>query len=176
MADFSNYNNGKKGGKIRLRSTIEILDKITLLITNTPYGLTTQALIDSILKANSLGKIKIKKIEDKTAENVNIVIHLPKGISPDVTIEALYGFTNCEISISPNCCVIKNGKPEINKSNISKLQNDSIIQYNTAKDTWIQMNKGLTLDSFLGNTLEVLKRLHRNIAEEKLFNNIENNK
>ena len=83
-----------------------------LSITSVPYGITTQSLIESILKANNLGKIKIKKVEDNTAENVNVTIHLAKGISPDVTIEALYGFTNCEISISPNCCVIGDNKPE----------------------------------------------------------------
>jgi len=112
LADFSNYNNGKKGGKIRIRSNIDIVDKKTLSITSVPYGITTQSLIESILKANNLGKIKIKKVEDNTAEHVNIIIYLAQGISPDVTIEALYGFTNCEISISPNCCVIGDNKPK----------------------------------------------------------------
>ena len=112
LADFSNYNNGKKGGRIRVRSEINIVDKKTLSITSVPYGTNTQSLIESILKANNLGKIKIKKVEDNTAENVNIIIHLAQGISPDVTIEALYGFTNCEMSISPNCCVIGDNKPE----------------------------------------------------------------
>ena len=112
LADFSNYNNGKKGGKIRVRSNIDILNKKTLSLTSVPYGVTTQSLIESILKANNLGKIKIKKVVDNTAENVNIIIHLAQGISPDVTIEALYGFTNCEISISPNCCVIGDNKPQ----------------------------------------------------------------
>ena len=112
LADFSNYNNGKKGGKIRVRSNIDILDKKTLSITSVPYGVTTQSLIESILKANNLGKIKIKKVEDNTAEHVNVIIYLAQGISPDVTIEALYGFTSCEVSISPNCCVIGDNKPK----------------------------------------------------------------
>ena len=132
LADFSNYNNGKKGGKIRVRSKINILDKTTLSISSVPYGITTQSLIESILKANNLGKIKIKKVEDNTAENVNIVIHLAKGISPDVTIEALYGFTNCEISISPNCCVIGNSKPEfIGVDELLRLSTDKTV--NTLK-------------------------------------------
>ena len=132
LADFSNYNNGKKGGKIRIRSKINILDKTTLSISSVPYGITPQSLIESILKANNLGKIKIKKVEDNTAENVNIVIHLAKGISPDVTIEALYGFTNCEISISPNCCVIGNSKPEfIGVDELLRLSTDKTV--NTLK-------------------------------------------
>ena len=111
VADFSNYNQGKKGGKIRLRSIIETLDKKTLLIKDVPYSISTGSLIDSIIKANENGKIKIKKVEDNTAEKVEIIIHLTQGISPQVTIDALYAFTSCEISISPNCCIILDNKP-----------------------------------------------------------------
>ncbi len=100
QADFSNYNNGKRGSRVRVRAKISQLDKNTLVITEIPYSTTTQSLIDSILKANDKGKIKIKKIEDNTAENVEILVHLPNGISPDKTIDALYAFTNCEVSIA----------------------------------------------------------------------------
>ena len=111
QADFSNYNNGKRGSRVRVRAKISQLDKNTLVITEIPYSTTTQSLIDSILKANDKGKIKIKKIEDNTAENVEILVHLPNGISPDKTIDALYAFTNCEVSIAPLSCSIQNDTP-----------------------------------------------------------------
>lgn len=111
MADFSAYNEGQRGGKIRVRAKISELDKKTLVINEIPFSTTTTGLIDSIIAANDKGKIKIKKIEDNTAKDVEIVIHLAPGISPDVTIDALYAFTNCEVSISPNTCIIKNDKP-----------------------------------------------------------------
>ncbi len=110
-ADFSAYNNGLRGGKIRVRAKIDALDKKTLVITEIPFNTTTSSLIDSILKANTKGKIKIKKIEDNTAENVEILVHLNAGLSPDKMIDALYAFTDCEISISPNACIIENDKP-----------------------------------------------------------------
>jgi topoisomerase-4 subunit A len=111
QADFSNYNNGKRGSRVRVRAKISQLDKNTLVITEIPYSTTTQSLIDSILKANDKGKIKIKKIEDNTAENVEILVHLPNGISPDKTIDALYAFTNCEVSIAPLSCSIHEDTP-----------------------------------------------------------------
>ncbi|MBC7744561.1 MAG: DNA gyrase/topoisomerase IV subunit A [Flavobacterium sp.] len=111
MADFSNYNEGMRGGKIRVRARIVEKDKKTLAITEIPYTTTTGGLIDSVIAANDKGKIKIKKIEDNTAKEVEIVIHLAAGISPDVTIDALYAFTDCEVSISPNTCIIKNDRP-----------------------------------------------------------------
>lgn len=111
MADFSNYNNGLRGGKIRVRAKISQLDKKTLVVNEIPFGTTTGSLIDSIIAANDKGKIKIRKVEDNTAENVEIVIHLVPGISPDKTIDALYAFTDCEVSISPNACVIEHDKP-----------------------------------------------------------------
>ncbi len=110
-ADFSGYNNGLRGGKIRVRAKISQLDKKTLVINEIPFGTTTGSLIDSIIAANDKGKIKIRKVEDNTAENVEIVIHLVPGISPDKTIDALYAFTDCEVSISPNACIIENDKP-----------------------------------------------------------------
>ena len=111
MADFSNYNDGKRGGKIRVRAKIKAIDKSTLHITELPFTTNTSSLINSIIKANDKGKIKIKKIEDNTAEEVEIAIYLPSGISPDKTIDALYRFTDCELSISPLACVIDNNKP-----------------------------------------------------------------
>jgi topoisomerase-4 subunit A len=111
IADFSNYNDGLRGGKVRVRSKISQLDKNTLVITELPFGTTTTSLIDSILKANDKGKIKVKKIEDNTAAAVEILVHLPSGLSPDKTIDALYAFTSCESSISPLGCVIEDNKP-----------------------------------------------------------------
>ncbi len=111
MADASAYNDGQRGGKVRVRAKIIERDKKTLAITEIPFSTTTGGLIDSVISANDKGKIKIKKIEDNTAQNVEIVIHLAPGISPDVTIDALYAFTDCEVSISPNTCVIQADKP-----------------------------------------------------------------
>lgn len=111
IIDVTNYNEGLRGGKIRVRARIEVLDKTTLVIKEIPYGTNTSSLIDSILKANDRGKIKIKKIEDNTAADVEILVHLPNNISPDKTIDALYAFTNCEMSISPLACIIEDNKP-----------------------------------------------------------------
>ena len=111
LADFSNYNDGLRGGRIRVRAKISQLNKKTLLISEIPFGTTTQSLIDTILNANEKGKIKIKKVEDNTSENVEIQIHLAPDVSPDMTIDALYAFTDCEVSISPNACIIENDKP-----------------------------------------------------------------
>jgi topoisomerase-4 subunit A len=110
--DASNYNEGKRGGKIRVRSIIEEHDKKTLLIKNVPFGVTTTQLMESIVKANDQGKIKIKKVTDHTAADVEIFVELAPGISPDITIDALYAFTDCEVSISPNACVIVDKKPQ----------------------------------------------------------------
>lgn len=111
MIDVTNYNNGKRGGKVRVRCRIEELDKKTLAIRDVPYGVTVSQLCDSITKANDQGKIKIKKVTDVTAKEVEIQVELAPGISPDITIDALYAFTDCEVSISPNACVIGEQKP-----------------------------------------------------------------
>jgi topoisomerase-4 subunit A len=110
-ADFSKYNDGLRGGSVKVRATIEKRDNKTLVITEVPYGKTTSSLIESIIKANERGKIKIKKIDDNTAENVEILVHLAPGVSSDNTIDALYAFTDCEMSLSPNSCIIENDKP-----------------------------------------------------------------
>ncbi|MBT8322008.1 MAG: DNA gyrase/topoisomerase IV subunit A, partial [Eudoraea sp.] len=111
IIDVTNYNDGMRGGKIRVRARISQLNKNTLVITEIPHGTNTSSLIDSILKANDKGKIKIKRIEDNTAAEVEILVHLPGGISPDKTIDALYAFTSCESSISPLSCIIEDNKP-----------------------------------------------------------------
>jgi len=112
LADFSQYNKGLRGGKIRVRARIGQVDKKSLIISELPFGSTTTSLIDSIIRANDKGKIKVKKVEDNTAENVEIIIHLPPGTSPDKSIDALYAFTDCENSISPNACIIEDDKPQ----------------------------------------------------------------
>ncbi len=109
--DASNYNDGKRGGKVRVRAIIEEHDKKTLIIKSVPFGVTTSQLMESIVKANDQGKIKIKKVTDHTAADVEIFVELAAGISPDITIDALYAFTDCEVSISPNACVIVDNKP-----------------------------------------------------------------
>ena len=111
MADVTDYNEGRRGGRVKVRAHIEEEDKKTLLIKSVPYGVTTNGLIDSIVKANDQGKIKIKKVIDNTAAEVEIQVDLAPGISPDITIDALYKFTDCEVSVSPNTCVIIDQKP-----------------------------------------------------------------
>ena len=126
IADFSKYNEGLRGGRIRVRAKIDKKDRKTLVITEIPFSTTTTSLIDSILAANDKGKIKIKKVEDNTAANVEIILHLHSDSSEDLdkTIDALYAFTDCEISISPNACVIIDDKPKFMSVN-------DILKYNT---------------------------------------------
>ena len=129
VIDVQNYNDGIRGGKVRVRAKISAQDKNTLVITEIPFSTTTSSLIESILKANEKGKIRVKKIEDNTAANVEILIHLPSGISPDKTIDALYAFTGCETSISPLGCVIVNHKPHfIGVSDMLRISTDSTVQ------------------------------------------------
>ena len=123
-ADCSKYMKGQRGGVVKVRAKIEKIDKNTLSINEVPYGKTTHVLIDSILKAKDKGKIKIKKIDDLTTDKVNIMIHLPNDVSPDKTIDALYAFTDCEVSISPNTCVIVDHKPQF-------LSVDDVLRYST---------------------------------------------
>ena len=129
IADVSNYNDGMRGGRVRVRAKISQLDKQTLVITQIPFSTNTSTLIDSILKANDKGKIKIKKIEDNTAAEVEILIHLPPGVSPDKTIDALYAFTACETSIAPLGCVIQNHKPLfIGVSDMLKISTNRTVE------------------------------------------------
>ncbi len=144
--DVSNYNEGKRGGKIRVRAVIEEADKKTLHIKSVPYGITTTSLMESIVKANDQGKLKIKKVTDATAKNVEIIIELAPNISPDITIDALYAFTDCEISISPNACVIVEQRPrfmgvyELLKTSVDNtkrlLQKELEIKLKELEDKW----------------------------------------
>ncbi|MEK9852083.1 MAG: DNA gyrase/topoisomerase IV subunit A, partial [Flavobacteriaceae bacterium] len=129
IIDIQNYNDGQRGGKIRVRAKITQQDKSTLVINEIPFSTNTSSLIDSILKANDKGKIKIKKIEDNTSSDVEILVHLPNGISPDKTIDALYAFTACETSISPLGCLIIDNKPHfMGVSEMLKISTDHTVQ------------------------------------------------
>jgi topoisomerase IV subunit A len=146
IADFSDYKDGLRGGKIKIRARIKELNAKTLVISEIPFGTTTSSLIESILAANDKGKIKVKKVEDNTAENVEILIHLQPGISTDKTIDALYAFTNCEMSISPNACIIDNERPlfigvsEILKRSTEQtrhlLKRELEIEQNELEEKW----------------------------------------
>jgi len=128
FVDVSRYNDGERGGAVKVRAKISKLDNKTLVITDTPYGRTTSSLVESILKANDKGKIKIRKVDDITAQNVEIQIHLASGVSSDKTIDALYAFTDCEISISPNCCIIDDNKPHfITVSEVLRYTTDNTL-------------------------------------------------
>lgn len=141
MLDVSNYNDGERGGKIRARARIIQKDKNTLCITELPFGKNTGDLIDSIIKANEKGKIKIKKIEDNTSDTVEINIHLNNDVSPDKTIDALYAFTDCEIPISPNACVIVGDKPEfLTVSEILRRNTDHTVAL-LKKELEIELNE-----------------------------------
>lgn len=129
MADFTNYNNGLRGGKVRVRAKINKIDKKTLTITEIPFGTNTTNLIDSIIRANDKGKIKIKRIEDNTAQDAEIMIHLAAGVSPDKLIDALYAFTDCEVSISPNSSVIDGDTPKfLGVTEILKNNTDNTVE------------------------------------------------
>jgi topoisomerase-4 subunit A len=129
IADFSDYKDGLRGGKIKVRARVKELNPKTLIITEIPFGTTTSSLIDSILAANDKGKIKVKKVEDNTAEHVEILIHLQPGISADKTIDALYAFTNCETSISPNACIIEHDRPRfVGVSEILKISTQQTLE------------------------------------------------
>jgi len=165
MIDTNNYNDGKRGGKVRVRAHIEELDKKTLLIKDVPYSVTTTQLMDSIVKANDQGKIKIKKVTDNTAAEVEVQIDLAPGISPDITIDALYAFTDCEISISPNACVIVNNKPQF-------LAVTDLLKY-SADQTKDLLKKELEIS--LGELQEKwhYTSLERIFFEEKIYKELE---
>jgi len=173
IADCSDYRDGVRGGKIRVRAKISQIDKVTLAITEIPYGTTTTSLIDSILKANDKGKIKIKKIEDNTAAEVEILVHLPSGISPDKTIDALYAFTNCENSISPLGCVIEDNKPLfIGVTEMLRRSTDHTVQL-------LKSNLEIKLDEFEEQwhfaSLErifIENRIYRDIEEEETWEGV----
>src|SRR5690349_18341296 len=144
IADFTEYNQGLRGGKIKVRAKIEIADKKTLVIKEIPYATTTTSLMESIVKASEKGQIKVKQVVDNTAKDVEIIIHLQPGQSPEIAMEALYAFTDCEISISPNACVIVEDKPHFMAVN-------QILKYNT--DLTVKLLKQ-ELDILKGELME----------------------
>jgi topoisomerase-4 subunit A len=173
IADVSNYNDGKRGGRIRVRAKISQLDKKTLVINEIPFGTTTSTLIDSILKANDKGTIKIKQIEDNTAANVEILVHLPPGISPDKTIDALYAFTSCENSISPLCCVIDNNKPVfIGVSEVLRRSTDHTVEL-LKLELQIQLNELEEQWHFASlERIFIENRIYRDIEEEETWEGV----
>tara|TARA_A200000113_G_scaffold224378_1_gene242129 strand:- start:1607 stop:4195 length:2589 start_codon:yes stop_codon:yes gene_type:complete len=173
IIDIQAYNDGNRGGKVRVRAKISQLDKNTLVVNEIPHGTTTSGLIDNILKANEKGKIKLKKIEDNTAANVEIVIHLPTGISPDKTIDALYAFTDCESSISPLGCVIIDNKPHfIGVSEMLTLSADHTVSL-LKKELEVQLEE---LESQWHHaSLErifIENRIYRDIEEENTWEGV----
>ncbi len=166
LADFTRYNDGLRGGQIRVRARITKRDKKTLVITEIPYGKTTGTLIDSIIKANDKGKIKVKKIDDNTAENVEIVIHLAPGVSPDKTIDALYAFTDCEVPISPNACIIDGDKPSF--MGIKEILRRSAEQTKYLLGRELEIRKGELEEAWHLSSLEKIfieNRIYRDIEE-----------
>lgn len=172
-ADFSNYNDGKRGGRVRVRAKISQLDKNTLVITEIPFGTTTSSVIDSILKVNDKGKIKIKKIEDNTAAHVEIVIHLPSGLSPDKTIDALYAFTSCESSISPLGCVIEDNKPLfVGVSEMLRRSTDNTVELLKQE---LEIKLGEFEEQWHFASLErifIENRIYRDIEEEETWEGV----
>lgn len=166
LADFSEYNEGQRGGRVKIRARIEEEDNKTLLIKDIPFGTTTNSLIESIIKANDKGKIKIKKVVDNTAKDVEIQIQLAPGQSPDMTIDALYAFTDCEVSVSPNACVIIQDKPVF-------LSVNHILDYNTKQTKELlkrelEIRKGELMEKLLFSSLEKIfieNRIYRDIEE-----------
>tara|TARA_R110002050_G_scaffold74772_6_gene160265 strand:+ start:29217 stop:31871 length:2655 start_codon:yes stop_codon:yes gene_type:complete len=173
IADFSNYNDGLRGGKVRVRAKISQLDKNTLVITEIPFGTTTSTLIDSILKANDKGKIKVKKIEDNTAAEVEILVHLPSGLSPDKTIDALFAFTSCESSISPLGCVIEDNKPLfVGVTEMLRRSTDNTVQLLKQE---LEIKLGEFEEQWHFASLErifIENRIYRDIEEEETWEGV----
>ncbi|MAZ01338.1 MAG: DNA topoisomerase IV [Flavobacteriales bacterium] len=173
LVDVTNYKDGVRGGKIRVRARISVVDKLTLVITEIPFTTTTTSLISSIVKANERGKIKIKHIEDNTSEKVEIVVSIPKGVSPDKTVDALYTFTDCEVSISPLCCVIKDKKPvfssvsEILTSSthrtVDLLKKELSIKLLEAEERWHFLNL---------EKIFIKNKIYRNIEECETWDDV----
>lgn len=173
MIDVTNYNDGKRGGKVRVRAIVEEVDKKTLAIRSVPYGVTTSQLADSILKANDNGKIKIKSVTDNTAKDIELIVQLGPGLDTDQAIDALYAFTDCEVSISPNACVIVEDKPHfIGASELLKLS----VQH--TKDLLLkelEIKLGELEDNWHYSSLEKIfieNRIYRDIEEETTWEGV----
>lgn len=171
--DVSNYNDGLRGGKVRIRAKIEELDKKTLVIREIPFGTTTTSVKDSILKANDDGKIKIKKVDDLTSKNVEIHVHLAPGVSPDITIDALYAFTECEVSISPNACVIIRDKPHfVSVTDILRLNTHQTVHLLQRE---LEIRREELREKLLYSSLEKIfieNRIYRKIEECETFEDV----
>lgn len=173
MMDASNYNEGKRGGKLRVRAKIEQVDKTTLHIKEIPYGTTTSSLIDSIVKATDNGKIKIRKVVDNTAQDVEVEILLAKGVSPDLTIDALYKFSDCEVSISPNCCVIIGDKPRF--IGVNELLTDTTFRTQDLLKQELEIKLRELMDKWHMSSLEKIfieNRIYRDIEEETTWEGV----
>ncbi|MGO1751420.1 MAG: DNA gyrase/topoisomerase IV subunit A [Psychroflexus sp.] len=173
IIDVTNYNDGLRGGKVRVRAKISARDKNTLVISEIPYGTNTSSLIDSILKANDKGKIKIKKIEDNTSSQVEILVHIPTSISPDKTIDALYAFTNCEMSISPLSCVIVDDKPQfLGVSELLRISTDRTVSLLKLE---LEIKLGELEAQWHYSSLEKIfieNRIYRDIEEEETWKGV----
>jgi topoisomerase-4 subunit A len=173
MIDVSNYNDGARAGKVRVRVHIEEVDKKTIAIKDVPYGVTTTQLVDSILKANDSGKIKIKSVTDNTAKDVELLIQLAPGVSTDQTIDALYAFTDCEISISPNACVIMDEKPHFVTA--SDLLKHSVQHTKALLLKELEIKLGELEDDWHYSSLEKIfieKRIYRDIEEQTTWEGV----
>ena len=169
--DVSKYNDGERGGSVKVRAKISKLDNKTLIISEIPFGKTTSTLVDSILKANERGKIKIKKVDDITAKNVEILVHLATGVSSDKTIDALYAFTDCEVSISPNCCVIRDNKPCF--LGVAEVLRHNVDQTLSLLRQELQIQKGELEESLFFASLEKIfieERIYKDAAFENAAN------
>ena len=166
MADFTNYNEGLRGGKIRVRAKIELLEKKTLAIRDIPFSTTTVSVMDSIVKANENNKIKIKRVVDNTAKDVEIIIELPPNVSPDLTIDALYAFTECEVSVSPNACIIIDEKPKfLSVNEILKISTEHTVDILKKE---LEIKLGELEENWHFSSLEKIfieKRIYRDIEE-----------
>lgn len=164
--DVTDYNDGKRGGRVRVRARIEEVDSKTLVIKDIPFGTTTTTLIESVIKASEKGKIKIKKVIDNTAKDIEILIHLAPNTSPDITIDALYAFTDCEVSISPNACVIYQDKPQF--PGVAEILRHSVDQTLEMLRQELEIRKGELMEKILFSSLEKIfieNRIYRDIEE-----------
>ena len=173
IADVTDYKKGNRGGKVRVRARISQLDKNTLVISEIPYGTNTSSLIDSIIKANDKKKIKINRVEDNTAAGVEILVHLPNGMSPDKTIDALYAFTDCEVSISPICCVIEDNKPLfIDVNEVLKQSTDNTVHL-LKRELEIALDELKEQWHFASlERIFIEKRIYRDIEEEETWEGV----
>ncbi len=170
MIDVAEYNDGHRGGRVKIRAKIEQADKTILNITELPFGVTTNSMIESILKANEKGQIKIKKVTDNTAKDVEIQLELIPGVSPDVTIDALYAFTNCEVSYSPNACVIVDNKPLF--LSVTEILKISTFQTKDLLRQELEIKKGELEEKWHNASLEKIfieNRIYRDIEEAESF-------